>query len=59
MSRQVSVRLSQEFYDRLVSIATRKYGKVKGGLSKVLVEAIEEYLKRWESENRADTKQSC
>ncbi|MEM2863526.1 MAG: hypothetical protein QXW20_08465 [Ignisphaera sp.] len=55
MSRQVSVRLSQELYGRLVSIATRKYGKVKGGLSKVLIEAIEEYLKRCENEGGANT----
>ncbi|MEM4452170.1 MAG: hypothetical protein QW182_03060 [Thermosphaera sp.] len=43
-------------YRKIVSVAVKKYGKVKGNITKVILEALDEYLKRWEGEGGANTK---
>jgi len=55
MSRQISIRLDQEMYNRIVSVAVKRYGRVKGNISKIVLEALDEYLKRWEGEGGVNT----
>ena len=42
----LKVRIRRDIYVRLATYCAVKYGKVKGALSKVIEEALEEYLER-------------
>jgi len=42
----LKVQIRRDIYVRLATYCATKYGKVKGALSKVIEEALEEYLER-------------
>ena len=44
---ELRVRLDRELYTRLLLYAVTKYGRARGSLSKVIEEAIREYLERY------------
>jgi len=43
---ELKVRLDRELYMRLLLYAVSKYGRARGSLSRVVEEAIREYLER-------------
>jgi len=42
----LKVRIDRELYRRLLVYAASKYGKVRGAVSEIIREAVEEYLER-------------
>lgn len=44
MKRSLTVSIDEELYERLVDVAVRKYGRIRGALSQAVSEAIKMWL---------------